>query len=147
MIQIKSFSDCFTTLVIPNLHGPQEKNKKQKYIYAGTQKRRRRKVLRLSALLLYDIARRAARKGWKLRLPTPFIGDREREGVGGPTYRRRGPVTHWSGWTMVRSPSPTPGCWPVALGRCFKPGVSLKWYGPHGSPVLPTHTIFLLFQN
>jgi hypothetical protein len=39
MIQIKSFLDCFTTLVNPNLHGPREKNKN---IYTGTQKRKKR---------------------------------------------------------------------------------------------------------
>jgi hypothetical protein len=39
MIQIKSFSDCITTLINLNLRGPQEKNV---YIYAGTQKKERR---------------------------------------------------------------------------------------------------------
>jgi hypothetical protein len=30
------------------------------------------------------------KKGWKLRLPQPFISGGEREGVGGPARRRRG---------------------------------------------------------
>jgi hypothetical protein len=40
MIQIKLFSDCFTTLINPNLHSPREKN--NIYICRDTGKKERR---------------------------------------------------------------------------------------------------------
>jgi hypothetical protein len=61
-------------------------------------------------------------------LPVPPVGD------GTPAPCR-------SGWTMARSPSHALGRWPVALGQCFKHGVSQKWYGSHCSPVRPTNPI------
>jgi hypothetical protein len=89
--------------------------------------------------------KKSCKKRGKLRSPAPFICGGERGLLAVPPVGIGAPVTCRSSWTTAWSPSPCPGHWPVALGRCFKHGASPNRYGLHCSPVRPANNCFSIF--